>query len=108
MDGTVYVGDWGGTFYALPADAGPGPIAPRWTFTVDDTNAVAFGRIVSSAAVTTVGPRKVVLFGGGATLYALDAATGAWSRVPRPAADPAVRCRSLGRARSRWSRRPPS
>ena len=95
VDGTVYVGDWGGTFYALPADAGPGPVQPRWTFAIDDTSAVAFGRIVSSAAVTTVAGRQLVLFGGGATLYALDTATGAEvaSICLDPRADPAVRCK---------------
>ncbi|MEY2464890.1 MAG: hypothetical protein QOH64_3028 [Acidimicrobiaceae bacterium] len=99
VDGTVYVGDWAGTFYALPADAGPGPIAPRWTFTVDDTNSVAFGRIVSSAAVTTVAGRQLVLFGGGATLYALDTATGAKvaSICLDPRSDPAVRCKGSER-----------
>jgi polyvinyl alcohol dehydrogenase (cytochrome) len=98
VDGTVYVGDWGGTFYALPADGGPGPVTPRWTFTIDDTNGVAFGRIVSSAAVTTVGGQRLVLFGGGATLYALDATTG--ERVASicldPRSDPAVRCQGSG------------
>ncbi|MEY2570054.1 MAG: hypothetical protein QOE63_404 [Acidimicrobiaceae bacterium] len=76
VDGTVYVGDWNGTFYALPTESGSVLATPRWTFQIDDTDKTAFGRIVSSAAVTTVGGRQVVLFGGGATLYALDAATG--------------------------------
>jgi polyvinyl alcohol dehydrogenase (cytochrome) len=99
VDGTVYVGDWGGTFYALPADPGPGPVTPRWTFDVTDTNAVAFGRIVSSAAVTTVAGRRLVLFGGGATLYALDAASGeeVASICLDPRADPAVRCKGSER-----------
>jgi polyvinyl alcohol dehydrogenase (cytochrome) len=90
--GVVYVGDWGGTFYALDAASG----APRWTFQIDDTNNSAFGRIVSSAAVTSVGDRQVVLFGGGATLYALDAASGtklaALCLDPRDIGD--LRCRS--------------
>lgn len=73
VGGIVYVGDWGGTFYALDAASG----AQRWAFHIDDTNTSAFGRIVSSAAVASVGGRQVVLFGGGATLYALDALTGA-------------------------------
>jgi polyvinyl alcohol dehydrogenase (cytochrome) len=98
VDGTVYVGDWGGTFYALPARAGLGPVTPRWTFTVRDRNDVAFGRIVSSAAVTDVAGRRIVLFGGGATLYALDAASGRElaSLCLDPRADPAVRCRGAG------------
>jgi polyvinyl alcohol dehydrogenase (cytochrome) len=98
VDGTVYVGDWGGTFYALPADAGPGPVTPRWTFRIGDSNGVAFGRIVSSAAVTTLGGTQVVLFAGGATLYALDAATGAElaSICLDPRSDPALRCQGGG------------
>jgi outer membrane protein assembly factor BamB len=73
----VYVGDWAGTFYAIPVAASGLTAQPAWTFHVDDTDGVAFGRIVSSAAVTRVLGRAVVLFGGGATLYALDAKTGA-------------------------------
>lgn len=98
VDGTVYVGDWGGTFYAVPSVLAPGALVPtpRWTFTVDDTDGNAFGRITSTAAVATVGGRQVVVFGGGATLYALDAATG--SVLGRscldPRSDPAVRCHS--------------
>src|SRR5207244_3954852 len=58
-------------------------------------NRTAFGRIVSSAAVTTIGGMQVVLFGGGATLYVLDAATGRelTSICLDPRADPAVRCK---------------
>jgi polyvinyl alcohol dehydrogenase (cytochrome) len=68
VDGSVYVGAWDGTFYAV--DAGSGAV--RWNYHVADDHAVAFGRIVSSAAVTEVAGRKVILFGGGATLHALD------------------------------------
>ena len=93
VDGTVYVGDWGGTFYAIPTDpATPAP-TPRWTFQIDDGDKSAFGRIVSSAAVTEVGGRRVVLFGGGATLYALDAATG------RPLASLCLDPRDIGALR---------
>src|SRR5207245_8003033 len=57
-------------------DAGTGKTL--WTFKVDDTHQIGFGKIVSTAAVDTVripgvGPVKVVLFGGGGTLYALAA-----------------------------------
>jgi hypothetical protein len=98
-DGTAYVGDWGGTFYALPLAGAHGTVVPRWTFHVGDTNGVAFGRIVSSAAVTSVAGRRVVVFAGGATLYALDAATGLElaSICLDPRADPVVRCRGSGR-----------
>jgi outer membrane protein assembly factor BamB len=73
VDGHVFVGDWSGTFYSLDAATG----AVDWTYAIDDTSSVGFGRIVSSAAYTEIGSHKVVLFGGGATLYALDASSGA-------------------------------
>src|SRR6266567_7420970 len=68
-DGIVYEGDWGGDFYAIDAVTGKA----LWTFKVDDTHQIGFGKIVSTAAVDTVripgvGPVKVVLFGGGGTL----------------------------------------
>lgn len=77
--GTLYAGDASGTFYALDAATG----ALRWRFTIDPTpTSVSFGWITSSAVVAAFpapsgGTRTVVLFGGGPTLYALDAATGA-------------------------------
>ncbi len=93
VDGMVYVGDWTGAFRAVPVDQ-TGPASETWTFQVDDPNGVAFGRIVSSAAVVTVDGTRVVLFGGGATVYALDATSG--RELARlcldPRADPAVRC----------------
>jgi outer membrane protein assembly factor BamB len=72
VDGIVYAGSWDGTFYAIDATSGK----TLWTFTVDDANRVAFGRIVSTPAVGEVnvpgvGPVGAVLFGGGGTLYAL-------------------------------------
>jgi outer membrane protein assembly factor BamB len=74
VDGRLFVGSWNGTFYALDAETGK----QLWTFQVPDDHDVAFGRIVSSAAVARFGPKstKVVLFGGGATLYALDPVSG--------------------------------
>jgi outer membrane protein assembly factor BamB len=73
-DGVIYVGNWDGTMFALDAATGK----HLWTFKVDDDHTIAFGRIVSTAAVDTItipgaGKQKVVLFGGGATLYALAA-----------------------------------
>jgi outer membrane protein assembly factor BamB len=72
VDGIVYAGTWDGTFYALDAKTGH----ELWTFSVERDSRVAFGRIVSTAAVGAVnvpgvGPVEVVLFGGGGTLYAL-------------------------------------
>jgi len=89
---TVYVGDWGGQFYALSINSSLAA-TPKWSFQVDDTNRSAFGRIVSSAAATTVGDRQVVIFGGGATVYVLDAATG--SKLAALCLDP----RDIGDAR---------
>lgn len=72
VDGTVYVGDWSRTMYAV--DAATGDI--RWTHTADATPGAAFGPIVSSAAVTDVrdgakDTRRLVIFGSGPHLYAL-------------------------------------
>ncbi|MEY2566830.1 MAG: hypothetical protein QOE35_1359 [Actinomycetota bacterium] len=92
--GRVYVGSWDGTFYAADAATGSITRPAGWTFKVDDDHDVAFGRIVSSAAIAPLGGRRLVLFGGGATLYALDAADG--TRVasidldPRTPADKAA------------------
>jgi polyvinyl alcohol dehydrogenase (cytochrome) len=97
VDGHVFIGDWAGNFYSFATDPPPGPVTPEWTFKVDDTSSVGFGRIVSSAAYAVVGRRKLVLFGGGATLYALDATTGA--KVASVCVDPrvvAARCATPG------------
>jgi outer membrane protein assembly factor BamB len=71
-DGIIYEGTWDGTMYAIDAATG----TTLWTFKVDDNHQIAFGRIVSTVAVDTVriagvGDVPLVLFGGGATLYAL-------------------------------------
>jgi len=95
VGGVVYVGAWDGVMYALDAESG----AVHWTFEVDCQNAVLpipprclapgqlepdrtgtdGGLIVGAAAVS--GGR--VYFGGGRTLYCLDAVTGklVWKRV---------------------------
>lgn len=91
VDGRLYVGAWDGTFYAFdtassgvgdPSLPGVGSVEPAWTYQIDDTNGVSFGRIVSSATVTdpvTVGAGpasrfgRLVLFTGGASLYVLGA-----------------------------------
>lgn len=94
VDGVVYVGDGGGTFYAIRADDG----TVLWTFRVDDTNEVSYGRIVSSAAVDEVAGRRVVAFGGGSTLYVLDAADGAL--LARSCFDPRSESRCAGSSRT--------
>jgi len=73
----AYVGDWSGVMHALEVKTG----APVWSYQIDDQQGVAFGRIVSSAAIDTmrVGAAsiQVLVFGGGGTLYALDPTSGA-------------------------------
>ncbi len=78
VNGIAYVGDWTGAMHAL--DVRTGAELAGWPFQIDDQQNVAFGRIVSSAAVDTIrvgaGSIRVLLFGGGATLYALDPVDG--------------------------------
>ena len=95
---TAYVGSWDGTFYAVDTASG----AVRWTFAITAESPTAFGRIVSSATVLTVPdaatrrPRLVVLFGGGSTLWALDAATGVLlASLDLDPRDPALRATQL-------------
>jgi outer membrane protein assembly factor BamB len=87
--GRVFVGDAGGIFYAFNRVTG----AQEWTFNItsnschDDRHQVDFGGIPSTAAVTTVNGRQLVILGGGGTLYALDATSGScvWSQDLDPA-----------------------
>ena len=72
VDGTVYVGDWSGNFYALRLGNGK----PRWTRRIEPHGQVYAGQIVSSAAVADAGGVRTVFFGGGKTLYALRARDG--------------------------------
>jgi len=71
---TLWVGDGGGTFHALDTATG----ASRWTFTVTDQHQTSYGVITSSAAwrPARAGGGATVYFGGGGSVYALDAATG--------------------------------
>lgn len=83
----AYVGDWSGRFYAV--DLGSGE--PRWTVDTDVHEGAFFGQIVSSAAVTDLAEGdQLVLFGGGKTLYALDAQDGEerWRHELDPGGDP--------------------
>jgi polyvinyl alcohol dehydrogenase (cytochrome) len=81
VDGTLFVGDWTGTMFALDAATG----AERWRRRTRPAPGATYGPIVSSAAVTDVHPsdgsrRRLVIFGAGPHVYALDAADGteAW------------------------------
>lgn len=85
--GSVFTGSWDGNFYALDLQTG----ALRWKFQVDAQPAVhpapggppdsgSSGGIITSSAWYEPGRGRrpdLVLFGGGYTLYALDARTGA-------------------------------
>ena len=80
--GTVYAGDWSGTFYALDQASGAlrwktvlGNAAPApWT----DSHHDDYGQVTSTAAVATVAGTPTVFVGGAASLYALDARSGAY------------------------------
>ncbi len=76
VDGTVYVGDWSGTMYAV--DAATGTL--RWSVRTPPAPTAAFGPIVSSAAVADVDvdgvTRRLVVFGSGPRVVALDARDG--------------------------------
>jgi polyvinyl alcohol dehydrogenase (cytochrome) len=87
VDGWVYVGDWSGRFYALDRYGG----REFWHYDIEPHDHVYAGQIVSSAAVGAIGRDRYVYFGGGKTLYALDAITGdlEWSHELNPeGADP--------------------
>jgi glucose dehydrogenase len=103
VEGVVYVGSWDGYFYALDAKLG----TLKWKFKVDCQYTVLpipqhclppgfpppprrttdGGMITSSAAVadisTVAGIKRIVYFGAGKTLYALNARDGSlrWKRV---------------------------
>lgn len=75
-DGVVYVGSWEPAMYAI--DAATGTV--RWRHVSPPSPGAAFGPIVSSAALADVpfegGSRRLVIFGSGPRMYALDAADG--------------------------------
>jgi polyvinyl alcohol dehydrogenase (cytochrome) len=78
VDGTVYVGDWSGRFYALALDSGE----LVWSFAAEPHGATYAGQIVSSAAVDDVDGTRTVYFASGKTVYALRADDGSvrWQR----------------------------
>jgi polyvinyl alcohol dehydrogenase (cytochrome) len=71
-DGTAFVGDWSGRFYAIDVERGK----PRWTFDAPEHTNVYSGQIVASAAVADVADERRVFFASGKTMYALAAADG--------------------------------
>jgi len=82
VDGTVYFGDYRGLFHAVNAADG----SEKWSFNLRDcaaghscdNNATDYGAVTGGAAVTRIGNagRPVVIFGGGETLFVLDATNG--------------------------------
>jgi outer membrane protein assembly factor BamB len=100
VNSSVYVGDSSGAFHALNQATG----AAKWGFSVTapkscyldqpdpyaDAHSAGFGAITSSAAfapkVTDAAGNAMVYFGGGGSLFALDAATGAcvWAQDVDP------------------------
>ena len=77
VDGVVYVGTYGGEFFAIKAATGKPYWSQPFDATTYDKEVVDFGVTPGSATVTTIAGRKLVIFPGGATLFALDATTGA-------------------------------
>jgi hypothetical protein len=78
-DGTpiVYFGDSKGQFWAI--DGTTGQKYKDWhdqPFKVSDPHAADYGKITGSAALATIDGTRVVVFGGAATLFVLDAANG--------------------------------
>jgi polyvinyl alcohol dehydrogenase (cytochrome) len=77
VGGVVYAGTYDGHFYAVRASNGKAV----WTHPFDirpfDKDEVDFGEMPGSPSVTTIGGRRVVIFPAGATVFALDALTGA-------------------------------
>jgi outer membrane protein assembly factor BamB len=77
--GVVFVGAWDGVMRAYDAQTG----TEKWAYTTAAAGGAAFGPIVSSAAVADVGGTRLVIFGAGPVLYALNAVTGqpVWTRA---------------------------
>jgi outer membrane protein assembly factor BamB len=76
VEGVVYIGGWNGVMYAL--DLGDGHVI--WQHQTPTASGATYGPIVSSAAVSDVRVggriRRLVVFGSGPRLFALDAASG--------------------------------
>jgi outer membrane protein assembly factor BamB len=75
--GIVYAGSYNGMFHAVNAATGKSVWPKPFNVHRYDNNIVDFGTIPGSAAVATVSGRKIVFFGGGGTMFAVDAYSGA-------------------------------
>jgi outer membrane protein assembly factor BamB len=73
-DGSVYVGAFSGVFYSIGATSGK----KNWSFAISpiDREVTDYG-IDASAALPTLGGTRMVVFGGGDTLFVLRASDGA-------------------------------
>ncbi|MBV8957301.1 MAG: PQQ-binding-like beta-propeller repeat protein, partial [Actinobacteria bacterium] len=76
VDGVVYAGDFAGKFHAFKASDGS-DAWPALDAHAYDNSHTDYGTFPDSPAVATVHGHKVVVVGGGATLFVLDALTGA-------------------------------
>jgi outer membrane protein assembly factor BamB len=81
-DGTAYVGDWSGNFFALSLADG----SERWSFRAPPQKDVYSGQIVASAAIADASGERRVYFASGKTVYALRASDGQvrWKYVLNP------------------------
>ncbi|MEL7207939.1 MAG: PQQ-binding-like beta-propeller repeat protein, partial [Actinomycetota bacterium] len=86
VDGTLYVGDWAGRFYALDAETGE----ERWTYDTVFSPTVYAGQITASAAMGEVDGEDVVVVNGGQTVHALTAEDGSerWTHSLGEEGDP--------------------
>lgn len=94
--GSVFAGDFFGTFYALDQSTG----TPRWTFDTTapsrcfldaplphaDRHSSGFGQIPGSPAATVIAGRPTVFVVAGDSIYSLDASTGSclWAQDTDP------------------------
>ena len=72
VDGTLYVGDWAGRFYALDAADG----TELWHYDAEYHDNVYAGQITSSASYTLIDGIPAVVFNAGRTIHALNARDG--------------------------------
>jgi polyvinyl alcohol dehydrogenase (cytochrome) len=86
-DGTVYVGDWSGNFYAVDLATGrldwETVLGPRRADGHADHHTGAYGTITSSAALADVNGALMAFVGGGDSVYALDASPAAMPDAKR-------------------------
>jgi outer membrane protein assembly factor BamB len=76
-DGIVYAGSYDGRFHAVRAKNGKSAWTKSFNVHRYDNNIVDFGGVPGAASVNVIAGRRVVFFGSGGTLFALDAKTGA-------------------------------